>query len=127
MNALAPHDAPRVAPRVARLVAMLSTDHDGEALAAVRALARTLDGNGLDFNDLAALLAGSQDAHGARRRDVPQAEAMLKALLASDLLTPWERGYCSDLARIIYRGASLSAAQLDKLAEIYAQRIGGAA
>ena len=123
MNALAPH----VRPKVARLVAMLATDHDAEALAAVRALHRVLDANGHDLNDLAAAIEGSQTAQDRPGRPEPHAEAMLKALLASAVLTPWERGYCSDLARLIYRGARLSPAQLGKLAEIYAQRIGGAA
>ena len=123
MNALAPH----VRPKVARVIAMLATDHDGEALAAVRALHRVLDANGLDLNDLAAVIVGQQAAQDRPGRQEPHAEAMLKALLASAVLTPWERGYCSDLARLIYRGARLSPTQLGKLAEIYAQRIGGAA
>ena len=123
MTALAAH----VRPKVARLVAMLATDHDAEALAAVRALQRVLDANGHDINDLAAVIEGQQAAQDRPGRQEPHAEAMLKALLASAVLTPWERGYCSDLARLIYRGARLSPTQLGKLAEIYAQRIGGAA
>lgn len=123
MTALAAH----VRPKVARLVAMLATDHDAEALAAVRALQRVLDGAGLDLNDLAGVIEGSQTAQDRPGRQEVHAEAMLKALLASAVLTQWERGYCSDLARIIYRGVRLSAAQLDKLAQIYGQRAGGAA
>ena len=122
MTALAPH----VRPKVARLVAMLATDSDGEALAAVRALHRVLDANGHDINDLAAVIEGHQNAQERPGRPEPRAEAMLKELLASAVLTQWERGYCSDLARLIYRGVRLSAAQLAKLSEIYGQRAGGA-
>lgn len=122
MTALAAH----VRPRVARLIAMLATDHDAEALAAVRALQRVLNSNGHDLNDLAAAIEGHQNAQDRSGRQEPRAEAMLKALLASAVLTAWERGYCSDLARLIYRGARLSPAQLDKLSQIFDQRIGGA-
>lgn len=121
MSGLAPH----VAPKVARLVGLLASDHDGEVIGAARALRRVLDGAGLDLCDLAAVIEGRQNAQDRPGRPEPHAEAMLKALLASAALTAWERGYCSDLARLIYRGARLSAAQLDKLAQIYSQRCGG--
>jgi len=123
VTALAPH----VRPKVARVIAMLATDHDGEALAAVRALHRVLDANGLDLNDLAAVIEGRQTAQDRPGRQEPHAEAMLKALLASAVLTPWERGYCSDLARLIYRGEALTPGQIAKLREIFDQRVGGAA
>lgn len=48
MNALAP-----IAPRLVPLVRMLGSPVDGEALAACRAIGRTLDTAGLDFHDLA--------------------------------------------------------------------------
>jgi hypothetical protein len=36
---------------------MLSSDKDGEVLATVRAIARTLNGAGLDWHDLAVMLS----------------------------------------------------------------------
>jgi len=48
MNAIAP-----IAPRLGQLVRMLGSDQDGEALAACRALGRTLDSADLDFHCLA--------------------------------------------------------------------------
>lgn len=47
-----------VAARVAKLVPMLSSDQDGEALAAVRAIGRTLTAARLDFHALASAIQG---------------------------------------------------------------------
>ena len=44
-------------PRVGQLLRLLSSDRDGEALAAVRALARELKSANADFHDLADRLA----------------------------------------------------------------------
>lgn len=49
MNALAP-----VAPRLAKLLPMLSSNHDGEKLAALAAISRALEGASLSWHDLAA-------------------------------------------------------------------------
>lgn len=126
MTGLAAH----IAPKVARLVSLLASDHDGEALAAVRALQRVLDASGHDLHDIAALIEASSGPTASRdraqRNDAPPSADMVKQLLASDRLTAWERRYCNDLARIIYRGEVLTPGQHAKLAEIYAQRIGGA-
>jgi hypothetical protein len=48
MSALTP-----IAPKIAPLVRMLGSPVDGEALAACRAIGRTLDTAGMDFHDLA--------------------------------------------------------------------------
>lgn len=45
-----------IAPRLARLVPFLASDREGEVLATVRAIGRTLAGAGLDFHALAAAL-----------------------------------------------------------------------
>lgn len=44
--------------RLAKLLRMLSSNHDGEVLAAVRALDRALKAAGKSFNDLAETLSG---------------------------------------------------------------------
>jgi hypothetical protein len=41
-----------VAPKLSKLIPMLATDHDGEVVATVRAISRTLKGAGLDFHSL---------------------------------------------------------------------------
>ena len=48
--------SPDIVPRVTQLLLLLSSDHDGEALNAARALGRTLANNGLSFHDLAGAL-----------------------------------------------------------------------
>jgi hypothetical protein len=53
MTALAP-----VAPKLAPLVRMLGSPVDGEALAACRAIGRTLKTAGCDFHDLAKAIEG---------------------------------------------------------------------
>ncbi|KLK90736.1 hypothetical protein AA309_23790 [Microvirga vignae] len=41
-----------IAPKLSKLIPMLATDHDGEVVAAVRAIGRTLNGAGMDFHNL---------------------------------------------------------------------------
>jgi hypothetical protein len=57
MTALAP-----IAPRLAKLVALLSSDKDGEVLGAVEAMRRLLATVDSDFHDLARALAGEAPA-----------------------------------------------------------------
>ena len=45
-----------IAPRLAKLIPRLATDHDGEALATVAAIRRTLESAGLDLHTLAEAL-----------------------------------------------------------------------
>ncbi len=52
MTALAP-----VAPKIAKLIPRLASSHDGEVIATVHAIRRTLEGAGLDLHALAASLA----------------------------------------------------------------------
>lgn len=51
MTALAP-----LAPKLARLIPRLASNHDGEVVATVRAIKRTLASAGLDLHDLATAL-----------------------------------------------------------------------
>ena len=46
-------------PKLARLIPRLATSHEGEALATVRAIGRTLSTAGLDFHDLARAVEAS--------------------------------------------------------------------
>ena len=63
-DALAP-----IAPRIGQLICLLGSDRDGEVLAAVAALKRTLAGSGADLHTLAAIIertnrkAGPAHAH----------------------------------------------------------------
>ena len=53
-------------PALAKLIRLLASDVDGEVLAAVRALGRTLKASGCDFHDLAGLVEAPSTATRAR-------------------------------------------------------------
>ena len=59
MTALAP-----VAPKIAKLIPRLASNHDGEVIATVHAIRRTLEGAGLDLHALAASLEIRRAADG---------------------------------------------------------------
>ena len=61
MTALAP-----VVTKIAKLIPRLASNHDGEVVATVRAIQRTLKGEGLDLHDL---VAGLFDAGEPQVRD----------------------------------------------------------
>jgi hypothetical protein len=61
VDALAP-----IAPRLANLIRMLASDKDGEVLAAVAALKRTLAGSGADLHTLAASVESANSPGGRR-------------------------------------------------------------
>jgi hypothetical protein len=54
-----------VAPRLSKLLLMLSSPHDGEVVAAARAIDRTLHDGGHDWHDLAKALLPSRVAPDA--------------------------------------------------------------
>ena len=49
-----------VAPKLSKLIPLLSSDQDGEVIATVRAIGRTLNNAGLDLHDLAKAVATSK-------------------------------------------------------------------
>lgn len=58
-----------IRPKLAKLIAVLSSDRDGEVVATVRAIGRTLKGAGADFHDLAK--AATAEPVAARRTAPP--------------------------------------------------------
>ena len=103
---------PAVLPRVGSLLRLLGSDHDHEALGAVRALRRTLGGVGLDLHALAEVVErpvpiaptrpprkpradrGHIDWTASYRREVRET---LERGLARLTLTPWERQFTTDI------------------------------
>lgn len=53
-----------IGPRLAKLLPMLGSDQPGEVMAAVQAIGRTLSGAGLDWHNLAALIAAEAKRNG---------------------------------------------------------------
>lgn len=70
-----------LAPKLTKMLPLLGSDKPGEVLASVAAIARLLNGAGLDWHDLAALVQ-----HGFDTPAKPQATGLRWQDLARDLL-----------------------------------------
>jgi hypothetical protein len=57
-----------VAPQLGKLIALLSSNRDGEVLAAVNAIGRLLQSNGCDFHDLSAAICAPHEDVDWRRQ-----------------------------------------------------------
>lgn len=103
---------PALAMKVGRILPLLGSDREGEVLAAVAALRRTLGTARLDLHDLAAELlhpAAAAIPHHVRRprRErtprtaplSPEALRLLRAGLALDAFTSWERGFAETIVQ----------------------------
>jgi len=111
-----------VADRLAKLIPRLASDHDGEVLATVGAIRRTLDGANLTLHDLAKVLTASTPMH----REIGTAAEMLDLLRrAGGFLNDWERRFVSDLSVRVQRGKRLTPKQCATLRKIFEERIGG--
>jgi hypothetical protein len=96
-----------IGPRVSKLLALLSSDHDAEVLAAARAIGRTLGSAGLDWHDVAAAIALP-----AKRGQIAQPPwssmsrqqrlKTLERMLAVGRLSPWERAFCKRIHAAIH-------------------------
>ena len=107
-----------VLPKIAKLIPLLATDSEGECIATVRAINRTLSSAGADWHELAdvlipsvkdPLLAASQPSGRCPRRSAiapsfalmssSERQQWLDALDRSEgILNEWERGFLDRLA-----------------------------
>lgn len=127
--------------KIGKLIPRLGTDHTGEIVAVVGAIARTLKGVGCDWHDLAAALE-SPEPRRARDSDPAQRPwsrwthlAANERVMALDAirtlrLSPWERGFIDSIDRILLTRphARLSAKQeqvLDRLLSQFSNSEGG--
>jgi len=106
-----------VAPKLTKLLPLLGTNHDGEALAAVRAIERTLKSAGLDFHDL----ASSLEAIAALSRDPQTWEEVAIWCRDNDhgRLAPREREFITSVAAHLVCGRQPTEAQEAWLRAIY--------
>jgi hypothetical protein len=101
--------------KLAKLVPMLSSDRDGEVLAAVRAISGALASEGLDWHDLSSVLS----TEFAKRQSISSAiappasfdlmshqerRAWCDALMRADFTTPYERSRVADIANTVRAG-----------------------
>ncbi|EPY00617.1 hypothetical protein [Magnetospirillum fulvum] len=112
-----------VADRLQKLIPRLASDHDGEVLATVAAIRRTLGGANLTLHDLARALAAAPPRHEARR-EIGLAAMLDRLRRAGGLLNVWESRFVADLSVRVQRGKRLSPKQAETLRRIYEERIG---
>jgi hypothetical protein len=113
-----------IPPRIALLIPRLASDHEGERLATVAAIERTLKAAGRDFHDLARALGGQTP---------PKTDPVTWGRLAAwcrdhdqGRLNERERKFVRDLAARLVLGGEPSSKQADWLRGIYA-KLGDAA
>jgi hypothetical protein len=108
--------------RLGNLIRRLGSDHDGEVLATVAAIRRTLSCAGRSLHDLADMVESNGAALVAEtaewRRDIKE------LLRQREHLTPWELQFVRTVSR--YRSPP-SAKQLDVIARIWLRLHGEAA
>jgi hypothetical protein len=100
MSAVAP-----VGAKIALIVPRLGSPHDGEIIASARAIERTLKGAGLDWHDMAAALAET-DQHVRNEAvapiwselDLARRWGWIRLLIDQTRLTAWERSFAASIA-----------------------------
>lgn len=132
--------------RIAKILTRLDSDHDGEALAAVYALRRTLSSAGMSFVDLGHALRLPRDEAvepqaAATTNPEPTPAAGFDPDAATDRerrcwvsrliappspLTPWEAKFVTGCADQIDGGRPLSVRQRELFSTIWHKRFGGA-
>ena len=114
MNAITP-----VLSKLEKLIPLLGTDRDGECLATVRAIGRTLGSAGLDWHALATALA---DCVGAQA-ELDTWHALARWCLAHDngRLSPKAREFVRDMSHRLVCGGTPTEKQAAWLRAIYAK------
>jgi hypothetical protein len=99
------------AQRLSKLIPRLGTDHDGEMVATVGAIRRTLESIKADLHDVAAVVAACEDERPATRSPPPPSDVPDIVTQANwvgivnwikgkpGLLSEWEFGFVSSLER----------------------------
>lgn len=124
---------PIIPPKLALLIPRLASEHDGEVIATVRAMDRTLRANGADFHDLARAVSArvglrvrveTDDQH---LRDLDEGPnnlwgwrrfARACQALGCTRLSPREREFVASMVRQLARGREPSGAQAGWLHDI---------
>jgi hypothetical protein len=119
-------DMTLIAPKLSKLIPMLATDHDGEVVATVRAISRTLKGAGLDFHNLVEALCERQPAHTSAPAASPEpAPSSLLDIAnwcrahAIGRLNLVERKFVCDMVERLSKGRRISQKQENWLRNIY--------
>jgi hypothetical protein len=114
MSTLAP-----IADRLAKLVRMLTSDRDGEVVAAARSINRTLKSAGLDIHALAAAIEGNGAGRTAPHEPAWHSVACECAARPERLWSDKERAFVADMVRWTQLGGVPSEKQAKWLRSIY--------
>lgn len=104
--------------RLGRIIALLGSDKDGEVLAAVAALRRTLKANGADLHDLISLLEGKVKVvheKGGPSAPLSWREKIVACQRERDFLTEWERGFLESMSMWNRKPTEKQSAVLDRI------------
>ena len=152
-------DLRTLGPKLAKLIPRLASDHDGEVVATVAAIRRTLQAGGADLHDFAGAVQTiglpAVKAAPKRRKASTKAKAqppaprrysapvirswaqlapderldLLRRLIRSGLLTPWETMMCTDIGIMIRDRPHITQSErqqavLDRLAAKFSEQQG---
>ena len=115
---------PAIPVQIAKLLPLLSSDQDGEVVAAARAVCRTLQAAGLDIHDLARA-AVSTPRPRAKRKSAPSWQAPVAASLPGQIPSTSSARRCRSSARSLKPSPS-SASTSRRIDRIGVEVIGGA-
>lgn len=111
-----------VAPKIAKLIPRLATDHDGEVLATVHAIRRTLAVAGLDLHDLVGALCAPAPSHLPNIRE-PNSWFQLCDICLDwpDVLTEKEAAFLQEIGPRLVMGTEPTDKQAAWMRAIYAK------
>lgn len=106
---------PAVAARLAKIIPRLASDHEGEVIATVLAIRRTLEGAGLDLHALAAGIGGGISGREPGWHEI----AVWCDRHGENRLSTRELDFVANMATRLARGGTPTARQAAWLRSIY--------
>ena len=113
-----------VIAKLGKLIPRLATDHDGEVVATVRAIARTLSSAGLDWHDLTKAVTRDPEAVVVDRDRKPESWWEIAAWCRDNdrgRLNPKERQFVNDMCGRLIHGGEPTERQGSWLRAIYSR------
>lgn len=110
---------PAITERIALIIPRLGSNHDGEVVAAAKAIERILSTEKLDWRTIAGIVANSSQHLSEEPihswHDMPQQwrAQLLSTLLCLPGLSEWEGQFLRSVAQKFHQGFALSAKQID--------------
>lgn len=127
-------DAPSAKEKIAKMALMLSSDNDGEVVAAASAIGRMLKVNGWTWHDLAAQISAQLEQPRIDVRWVAiweEGDEVLLNLISEMLhereLTEWQEGFLLSIDGLIKRGSELTDKQRATVRKVWSQTGGSSA